>query len=463
MALSTEVHVLRQGPTNPDGKVFGTIASDAIAFYGATAVVQAVGNAQAALGRGVAGGIVATAGSTNTPTSIPVQATSEVLLTLNQTLSQVNTGFWFQMSSTTDFVIPAKPTQQAGLAVGSARIANATQVAVTFANFTTATISATAGEKYGFVAIRGIPATTVTITPAVVSASTTNEQIFTVPGIRVGEAVALNVPSNVTNVTVGNVRVAGNNQVAVTFVNTSPSTATTPPAGSYVFFSTGGIDTVNNVFAVQAGIGSGLPGPVGTAVSSFSYTVTGLATTDQVVGLSKPTQQTGLMYGTAFVAAANVLGVSYTENAATVTPTANELYGLTVFRPAPAAPCIIYTPTLSPAAVAPNTTSSQAFTLTGLINSSVVFVNKAASQVGMTIMGARVSGTNQLEITFANATANTITPTAGEVYTVANFQQPVPDAGNAFIFQASPQQQQMAVLTNAIRAALAGTGLIAGA
>lgn len=461
MALSTETHNLQVGPTNPDGKTLGGSATDTIGFWGATPVAQPAGASQAALSRGLAGGIVATAGSTNTPVSGPIQATSEVNLALHNKLSQVGTGFAFALAST-DFVFVNKPTQQAGLAVAASRVVNATQVAVTFANFTAATISATAGETWGVVAVRGLASTSVTITPAVVSAATTNEQTFTVPGISVGEAVALNPPSNVTNVTVGNVRVAGNNQVAVTFVNTSPSTATTPPAGAYTFFSTGGIDTSGNVVAIQSHVGTAI-GPAGSTTSSFSYTVTGLLATDQVMSISKPTQQAGIGLTAGFVAAANVIGVGYSNFGPTVTPTANEIYGITVYRPAPAAPAVIYTQALTPAAVPPNTTTSQAFTVTGLVNSSMVFVNKPTSQIGMTIMGARVSGTNQLEITFANATAATITPTAGETYTIANFQQAVPDAGNTWLFQATPQQQQMAELGNAIRSALVSAGLIAGA
>ena len=462
LSVSSAVRQLSDG--NSNGTVLGTGATDKIAFYGATPVVQPSGNAEAALARGQPGGIVATAASTNTPTSIPVQATSEVTLALNTKLSQVGTGFSFGLAlTTTDVVFVNKPTQQAGLAVASSRVLNATQVGVTFANFTAATISATAGETYGFVAIRGMPSTTVTITPAVVAASTTNEQVFTVPGIRVGDAVTLNPPANVTNVCIGNVRVAGNNSVAVTFVNTSPTTATTPPGGAYTFFSTGGIDAASNVVAIQSDIGSSLPGPAGSTTSSFSYTVTGLAVTDQVMAISKPTQQAGIGYTQGFVAAANVLGVGYTNFGPTVTPTASEIYGVSIWRPQPAAPCVVYQTALTPSAVGPNTTTSQAFTLTGLVNSSMVFVNKPTSQVGLSIMGARVSGTNQLEITFANATAATITPTAGETYTVANFQQAVPDTGNTWIFQATPQMQANAVLSNAMRAAMVSTGLMAGA
>lgn len=50
-------------------------------------------------------------------------------------------------------VAVAKPTQQAGIAVGSARIASATQIAITFLNNTAGGITPTAGEAYQFVVI----------------------------------------------------------------------------------------------------------------------------------------------------------------------------------------------------------------------------------------------------------------------------------------------------------------------
>jgi hypothetical protein len=39
MALSSEVHKLQQGPANPDGKVYGSSATDPIGFYGVTTPV----------------------------------------------------------------------------------------------------------------------------------------------------------------------------------------------------------------------------------------------------------------------------------------------------------------------------------------------------------------------------------------------------------------------------------------
>lgn len=73
---------------------------------------------------------------------------------------------------------------------------------------------------------------------------------------------------------------------------------------------------------------------------------------------------------------------------------------------------------LSPASVANATSAEQTFTCTGLLTTDYVYVNKPTAQAGLGIVGARVSASDVLAITFMNATAATITPTASESYKV---------------------------------------------
>lgn len=445
---------------NTQGTILGQSASDVIGFYGLTAgVSQPSGAAQAALPRGTALGMVATNATSQSPGGVTAQSTNEVTMTLGVTTNAA-TGASFALLST-DFLVVNKPTQQAGIGIGGIRFSGATQVAVQFGNLSSATVTATAGEKYGIVAIRGLPFVTQTVTPASVGAATTTEQIFTVTGARVGDAIAVLPPSATTNIVVASARVVSANRVGVTYGNTSPSTATTPASGTYTFFSTGGIDAAANVIDVQKNIGA-LTGPTSTNTSAQSITMTGLATSDVIAGVNKPTAQAGLLVGPGFVSGANALGMNFTNVGATVTPTTFEVYGVTVWRPAPVAPSVNYSQTLTPAAVPPNTTTSQTFTVTGLVASSMVFVNKPSIQPGLGVLGARVSGTNVLEITYANFTAATMTPTA-ETYTIVNMQQAVPDVGDTWIHGINPAATADTVLSNAIRAALVNTNFIAGA
>ena len=78
----------------------------------------------------------------------------------------------------------------------------------------------------------------------------------------------------------------------------------------------------------------------------------------------------------------------------------------------------VFTVTLSPASVANATSAEQTFTMTGLLTTDYVYVNKPTAQAGLGIVGARVSAADTLAITFMNATAATITPTASQAYIV---------------------------------------------
>lgn len=82
---------------------------------------------------------------------------------------------------------------------------------------------------------------------------------------------------------------------------------------------------------------------------------------------------------------------------------------------------------LTPASVAANTTAEQAFAATGIGLSiggfpsiapgDFVWLNKPTAQAGLGIVGVRVSATDTLAITYVNATASPIVPTA-ETYLV---------------------------------------------
>lgn len=76
-----------------------------------------------------------------------------------------------------------------------------------------------------------------------------------------------------------------------------------------------------------------------------------------------------------------------------------------------------FTLTLSPASVANATSAEQTFTLTGLLATDYVSVNKPTAQAGLGIVNTR-AGAGFIGITFGNFTAATITPTASEVYVV---------------------------------------------
>lgn len=443
------------GPRDPSGEQFGVANTDLIGFWGATPIAQPLGNAQAALTRGTAGGCLATSASTQSPTAVGPNTTVESTLTLTGA-----TGTHVVTSG--DLVYVTKPTSQAGLGIANVRVQATGAIGLAFTNFTAATVTPTASEKYGVVFIRGFASSTLTLSPSAVAPNTFQEQTFAMTGARVGELIQAMKPTSQAGLVIGGCRVVSNNTIGINFGNVTAATITPTASEAYIVQSLNGVDAVSNeiVFAeplTAAGVN------VNTSAEQ-TLTVTGLLATDVVRSVSKPAWQAGLAIVNARVQAANSLGISYGNfTAATITPTAAEINNIHVFRPAPVAPMLIYTASLSPAAVAPNTTAEQTFTVTGLVNNTPVWVNKPSAQTGLAVVGWRVTATNSLGITFGNATAATITPTAAESYIVGNFQIPIGD-GNATIIQGgSPPAQAIANQSNAVRLALTNAGLIAGA
>jgi len=82
-----------------------------------------------------------------------------------------------------------------------------------------------------------------------------------------------------------------------------------------------------------------------------------------------------------------------------------------------------YSKALSPTSVAANTAVEQTFAVPGVAVGDVVFVNKPAQQTGLGVAGCRVSAANTLAITFVNATASPIVPTAGETYQIGGIRR----------------------------------------
>lgn len=80
-------------------------------------------------------------------------------------------------------------------------------------------------------------------------------------------------------------------------------------------------------------------------------------------------------------------------------------------------PHAVYNPTLDPTAVLANTTAEQTYTISGLQTSDTIVVNKPTMTTGCGIVGARVSATDTLALTWGNFTGSSCDP-ASETYRV---------------------------------------------
>lgn len=78
---------------------------------------------------------------------------------------------------------------------------------------------------------------------------------------------------------------------------------------------------------------------------------------------------------------------------------------------------VAYAAVIDPASVAAATTAEQLFTVTGIATTDKLFINKPTVTAGLGIANVRASATNQIGITFVNATAGAI-DAVSETYTI---------------------------------------------
>ena len=462
-AGSTNTDLPRQlSDANSLGNVLGQSPTDKIGFYGNaanSAVVQPSGYGQSALTRGQAAGVISTYSSTQSPSAVGAITSVESAFTV-----QTGSGFVMQ-PQTGDVAIVNKLAAQAGLGVGNTRVSANNTVNQTFFNLTGGSITPTASEVYKILTIRGLPTISATLSPAAVAANATIEQQFTVTGLQVGQLVVVSKPTAQTGLDIVGARVVSANTLGITFVNATAASITPTAAESYTIAALNGLDAVNN--EIMYGFNVGTVGAIGAGVvvSGGSTTLTGLLASDSVIGIADPTAQaaaTNAAFPVKGIPTANTLTLYFAGIGTGATPTASEVYTIKTVRLNPAAPLLMYTPTLTPVSVAANTTAEQTFTVTGLVAGSVVWLNKPSYTAGIGIAGVRVSAANTLAVTYSNSTSAAIVPPS-ETYILGNFQVAAPGAGNVVYQTAAAAVQQLGTLANAIRSALVSLGLIAGA
>lgn len=205
----------------------------------------------------------------------------------------------------------------------------------------------------------------------------------------------------------------GNAQAAVTRASQAGVVATYVSTQSPAAVAQG--TTAEQTLTIQSGTGG-----------------TMLLAAGDLVYVNKPTSQAGLGVGNVRVSSSNTLGITFDNIPAAggnITPTGAQGYVVVALR---GLGTYKLTATLSPAAVAANTTAEQCFTVTGIRSGDLLQVNKPTAQAGLDIGGVRVGGNNSACITFMNDTASPITPTAAESYIFAGL--PGLDAANNDVF-----------------------------
>ena len=430
------------GDNNSQGGQFGAASSYALGFFGATPT------AQPAVGPGNIFGTSTTAGTitkyqiTNSTTNPGASTTAERTSTATGLL-------------TTDVVAVNKPALQAGLGVAGYRVSAANTIGITYTNISSGAITTTA-EAYDILGVSAVFTTTAVLSPAAVPATPgSNEQVFSVPGATVGSLAIVNKPTAQAGLGISNVRVPAAGQVAITFLNNS-SGAITPTASEVYSFA-----FLPNMPAIDAQlvykVTQATTAIAASSASEITTAVTGLLATDAVLGVSKPTYQTGLGVVGYRVSSAGNLAITMMEVSSAVTTTL-EPYSVTIQRYQAAAPFQVFTQSLAPVSVAATTTAEQTFAVNNLQASTSAFVNKPSFTPGLHVVGARVSGASTLAITYQNSNTTAVVPPT-ETYTIGTLALQGPGAvttagstTNSISVAVSPQMNSVIDLRNALQA-----------
>jgi len=340
MGITTSQPTQSDGPTqigrnDPAGQQCGATPSDLWGYFGATPIAQPSGPGQKAVTRGLACGQIATIKATSlTPTTVAANTTAEYIFT-----AVVSTVSVWEVAAN-DVVFVNKPTSQAGLGIGNVRVASTNSIGLTFSNYTAGTLTPSA-QSYGFVAIRGMAPLSAVLTPAAVQPNTTVEQQFNVPGLRTSLVQAIK-PTAQAGIDIVGVRAVSANTLGITFTNATAATVTPTAGETYLVFEAAGLDAVNNDLLIQW-LSATTVTVATSSIAEQGFTVTNIATTDMLVGVSKPTATATLGIVGFRVSTTSTIGVSFYNASATTTatPPTTDVYTFNIVRPNPAAPLVV--------------------------------------------------------------------------------------------------------------------------
>lgn len=254
-------------------------------------------------------------GSAQSPTIVAANTSGERAMTITGVLA-------------TDAVFVVKPTAQAGLMVGTARVSAASTVQLTFGNVTGSGITPTASEVYAVIAIGAALQTSAVLTPAAVAANTVSEQFFTVAGVQLGQQVFVNKPTVQAGLIIVNARASAANQVAIQFENLTAAPITPTAGETYVFASASGFQP-----APVMSVSTVALTPVSVAANTSAeqtFTVAGLISGGKVA-VTKPSVTSGLSVAGARISAANTLAITFANNTASAIVPPVESYQVAYF------------------------------------------------------------------------------------------------------------------------------------
>ena len=234
---------------------------------------------------------------------------------------------------------------------------------------------------------------------------------------------------------IGNMRVAGKNQIAVQYLNCTGSNIAIP-AANYAFVGLSSMPAISPFMTIRANITAANTSGVGSGAGSTNYVVPGMMANDVGIAAYGNVMTTGVN-GTAYIlqppiAAANAINDIYIGSNIASNRAAG-VYSYVFMRQQANAPMVVFQAFVSNAtAVTAGNSSEQVFTLPSNItlsssnnatNFNVINCNKPSHTPGLSVVGCRANSNTQVAITYMNTSSVSITP-PNEMYTFAYFPTP---------------------------------------
>jgi hypothetical protein len=247
-----------------------------------------------------------------------------------------------------------------------------------------------------------------------------------------GMIAQVNVSTQVANLAIGNVRVVGKNQIAVTSFSTGTGTVT-PTAANFTFLAAHQIPAESMQGTVFFTAAANFANVAANVLTAFAVPTPGILVTDlcfPVIPAGGAAPLANLLVGPSTANANDSITIGFAGAGVSAVTTAAGVYNIPVQRQSMTPPMVgPYDVYLTPAACAANTATEQIFTLpTGITLQTLtpVLVNMQGYTQGVTInTNARANSTGTIGIKFINNTSRAITP-APCIFRIANFPALIP-------------------------------------
>lgn len=278
----------------------------------------------------------------------------------------------------------------------------------------------------------------------------------------------------VANMGIGNVRVVGPNQIAVTAFSLGTGTVTPTANANAVFGAFSHMVATSPMTYVGFTAATNFANVAANNLTVFHVPTPGVLTTDLAMPVIPPAgsaPQANLLFGGSTANVADNLDISFGGAGVSAVTTAAGIYTIPVLRQSQWSPMPMVDLYLTPAACAANTATEQVFTLPFSLTIPTlcpILVNWQSYIQGCTISThGRANSTTTLGITFINNTTASITPPPS-MFRVASFPALIPTL-SANVTESTYRQtigislNRMVGLQNELQQSLCVMGMIAGA